>query len=297
MSPKIETLVEDIQRVLEQGVDALPPERLEEFNQMMGANLKRQLETSQPEGSLRMSSIGVPCKRKVWYSVNEYNNPLRENLRSETKFKFIYGDLTEELILFLAEVAGHDVVGRQDTQEIEGIKGHMDCIIDGCVVDVKSASTFGFKKFKEHRILEDDPFGYYVQIMSYLYASKDDPRVTVKDKAYFLAFDKQLGHICLDGYEIPKWFDQIPEMYRRRIEMVKGEVPDRDFLPVPDGKSGNLKLGTVCSYCDYKRVCHPGLRTFLYSSGPRHLTTVMKVPDVPEVTETFTDREYKEFFV
>ena len=37
----------------------------------------------------------------------------------------------------------------QAEAEVQGIKGSMDCKIDGVVTDVKSASTFGFKKFKD----------------------------------------------------------------------------------------------------------------------------------------------------
>lgn len=277
----INTLVDDINLVLMNGLDDLPEDRIEEFNAAMGANLRRQFMRDHKPG-LRMSNIGTPCTRKLWYSVNDPDNDRREVLRGDTRIKFMYGDLTEELILLLAELAGHDVIERQAEHEINGIKGHSDAVIDGCVVDVKSASTFAFKKFKEHRLLEDDPFGYIPQAMSYLYSYQGHPAVTDQDHVYFLAFDKQLGHICLDKYEKPDWFSLFPEMYERRKEMIAGDVPQRDFSPVPDGKSGNMKLDTYCSYCDFKHVCHPGLRVFLYSGGPRFLTEVVKEPDVYE---------------
>ena len=59
--------------------------------------------------------------------------------------------------------------------------------------------------------------------------------------------------------------------------------PERGFSDVPDGKSGNLKLGVGCSYCAYKHHCWPDLRTFIYSTGPRFLTRVTRLPNVPEV--------------
>ena len=47
----------------------------------------------------------------------------------------------------------------------------MDCKIDGIVTDVKSASSFGFKKFKDGQLgLVDDPFGYIDQIKAYAHA-------------------------------------------------------------------------------------------------------------------------------
>lgn len=281
----IDTLIDDIQDMLANGLPDIPEELVLEFEKSFSGTLRRQLTPVENKATLRMSNIGNPCERKLWYTVNEADNPAREKIRGDTRFKFLYGDLTEELILLFASLAGHKVEGRQDEQEIAGIKGHQDAIIDGCVVDVKSASTYAFKKFKEGRLLEDDPFGYHVQLMSYLYAGQDDERVVEKDKAYFLVFDKQLGHMCLDEHRKPDWFYDFPEMYERRKEMVAGELPRRTFQPVPDGKSGNMKLDMFCSYCEFKRVCHPGLRTFIYSNGPRYLTTVSKLPDVTEVDE------------
>lgn len=64
---------------------------------------------------------------------------------------------------------------------------------------------------------------------------------------------------------------------------MSGPKPERAFQPEPDGKSGNMKLGLQCSYCNMKHACYPNLRTFIYSNGPRYLTTVVKTPDVPEV--------------
>ncbi len=61
------------------------------------------------------------------------------------------------------------------------------------------------------------------------------------------------------------------------------EPPNRGFMAEPDGKSGNMQLCMECRYCEYKHTCWPGLRTFLYSGGPRFLTKVVKEPDVPEV--------------
>ena len=46
----------------------------------------------------------------------------------------------------------------------------MDCKIDGVVTDVKSVSTFGFKKFKDGSMALDDPFGYVAQIKGYAHS-------------------------------------------------------------------------------------------------------------------------------
>jgi hypothetical protein len=70
------------------------------------------------------------------------------------------------------------------------------------------------------------------------------------------------------------------------IDMVDATEPARTFEPIPEGKSGNMKLGLNCSYCGYKTHCHPGLRTFAYARGPVFLTDVIREPKetVKEIT-------------
>jgi len=164
----IDTLVEDIGSVLVNKVESLPPELTQKFadslSQLITNRLTKQSE-DRPVG-LRMSNIGSPCGRKLWYEVNQKEDA--EPLRADTLLKFMFGDVVEELVLFLAEVAGHTVEGRQDTQVIAGIEGHRDAVIDGVTVDVKSANTYGFNKFKNHGLEGDDPFGYQDQLQSSL---------------------------------------------------------------------------------------------------------------------------------
>ena len=66
--------------------------------------------------------------------------------------------------------------------------------------------------------------------------------------------------------------------------MVKQKVPPaRGFEDVPQSKtSPNMKLGMECSYCEFKRVCWPGLKLFTYSHGPVYLTKVKKELRVDE---------------
>lgn len=230
-----------------------------------------------------MSNIGKPCERQLWYEINQPENG--EKLRPETYMKFMIGHLLEEVVLFLAELSGHEVTGRQDTQEIEGIKGHRDAIIDGTIVDVKSASSYSFKKFKEGTLRDNDPFGYVSQLQSYLFAGQTDDQVKDKEIAGFLVVDKTLGHITLDLHK--KSDDNWTEIYNSKKEVINSsEVPERGFSDEPFGASGNLKLGTNCSYCPFKKLCYPELRTFLYSYGPVHLTQVNREPAVPELGGT-----------
>ncbi len=226
-----------------------------------------------------MSNLGTPCDRKLWYSVRRPD--AGERLGGPATLKFLYGDIIERLIIGLAKIAGHRVEGEQSELDIDGVKGHRDAVIDGHLVDVKSATTHSFNKFREHKLTTDDPFGYLTQIGAYLHASQTDPLVTEKSKASFLAVDKQLGHLCLDTYNKSDT-DYSKLVSAKRDILALDTPPPRGYSDRPEGKSGNRKLGIECSYCPFKHECWPGLRTFNYSSGPTFLTKVEREPKVDE---------------
>jgi len=297
MDKTIDTLVDDIYSVVSKkgGWSEVINEY---FKERVGETLLSRLtpeEEVREKGSLRMSNLGQPCERKLWYECN-VDAKQKEELQPNTYLKFLYGDLLEDFILSLAVAAGHKVEGEQDEMYIQGIKGHRDCVIDGILVDVKTASPYSYKKFKEHRLREEDPFGYIQQLSSYLYASQDDPLVEDKTQAGFLAFDKVNGHLCLDMYDFTDELEGKEEFVKQRKEMVNGgETPARGFEDEPVGyrrqgrflPTGNRKLSINCSYCDWKNTCWPEARTFLYASGPVYLTYVKegKEPKVPEVVK------------
>lgn len=285
MTKQIETLISDIHDLLG---GKNPLEAFKENNDItsrFGERMRTLVENrvlwpGERQPRLSPSNIGRPCVRQTWLEIN--NPEMMEKLSPITKLKFLYGDIIEELLLFLAEAAGHRVEGRQDRVEIEGIYGSRDAIIDGVLVDVKSASTYSFAKFRDGQLVDNDPFGYIGQIQTYLAASLDDPLVTDKDRCAFFVMDKTLGHICLDIH--PRVEFDVRELTRNKLAIIDSrEIPERGFEPVPDGKSGNMKLPMNCSYCSVKHGCHDNIRTFLYSYGPVHLTTVAKEPNVPEV--------------
>lgn len=234
----------------------------------------------EPRGYLSLSSIGTPCQRKLWYKINQTNDA--EKLTPNTLLKFFFGDMIEELALTLAIAAGHDVKGQQDRLDVHGIKGHRDAVIDGMTVDVKSASPYAFKKFKEGNLREDDPFGYISQLSSYVYAAKDDPLVTNKTAGAFLVIDKVNGHICLDVYDFEEELKTKEQEMLDTKEMVAGPIPEDRIPPIPQSKtSPNTKLDMTCSYCEFRQVCWPEARTFIYSTGPLHLVDVVNEPRVP----------------
>jgi hypothetical protein len=196
-------------------------------------------------------------------------------ISGQTKLKFLYGEILEALVILLTEVAGHEVSEEQQEVEIEGIKGHKDCRIDGLLVDIKSASPYSFKKFKEGTLSFSDPFGYIAQISSYAEAGNDN-------QAAFLAIDKSNADLALLKIEDVHMINA-----SERIQKVKSMVkqiapPDRCYPDEEDGKSGNRKLAIGCVFCPHKERCWSdanggqGLRAFQYSNGVRYLTQVGK---------------------
>lgn len=290
----IDTLVSDVYDVLKNVIDGdshdVSEEAVEHLGQNIAGSVKRALTArtgSRKDKVLYMSEVGKPCRRQIWYGLRD-ETP-REKLLPHTIIKFLYGDILEDLLLFFAEEAGHTVEDQQKVCEVEypngwRVRGRLDAKIDGRVVDAKSASTFAFKKFRENRVHEDDPFGYIEQLNHYCEAEG----VQIGEPMSFFAIDKQNGNLVLDTYT---YVGSGRESDRLELveQMEADDPPARGFDPVPEGKSGNLKLGLNCSYCPFKQECWKdandgkGIRAFAYSHKPVFLVKVEKEPRVPEI--------------
>lgn len=276
----ISTLVEDIYGVI-QGNGGWDETVSNFFRDEVEALMNKRLAPTTPSAgraTLRMSNIGTPCQRKLWYSVNM--NHTGSAPSPALLLKFLQGDLLEALLLSLAKAAGHTVTGEQDVLFCHGVRGQRDCVIDGVTVDIKSASANAMKKFANHALRLEDPFGYIRQLAGYVHAAKDDPLVTEKKIGAFLAIDKANGTLVLDSYDLS---EEIESM-ENHIDDLRGMVskttpPDREYDDVPEGKSGNMKLDTPCVFCDYKAECWDGLRAFRYAWGDTFLTKVVREPD------------------
>ena len=284
MTKKIESLIHDIYEVIkgEGGWDQAASKYLGDA--ISKVSYDRFSKPATPRGYLSLSSVGTPCITKLWRKVNTPN--AAEPLSPEALGTFFYGDMLEALVIALAKAAGHDVQGEQDQLEVHKIKGHRDCIIDGMVVDVKSASSYSFQKFQDGKLKEDDPFGYISQLSSYLYASQGDERVIYKDTAAFLVVKKDRFKLHLDKYDFTEELKNKRDEIKQAKAVVSGPCPDYRVPPVPQSKtSPNRVLDTQCSYCEFKKKCWPEMRTFLYSTGPVFMVDVQKEPNVTELIE------------
>ena len=141
-----------------------------EVSKMAGYIFKRQFMTERTEGkvNLRLSSAGN-CPRQLAYGYHNFGKKGKE-IDSRAKVIFWMGDLTEMTIVSLAKLAGCNLkhTGLEQTKveiEVDGIKiaGHPDGIVDEHLLEVKSMSSFGFKKFEEGEINDS----YLTQVKSF----------------------------------------------------------------------------------------------------------------------------------
>jgi len=284
---KLDTLVEDIYdklSVLSDGESLnIDDKTIDAFGESMKEVLSHWANPKpRDSGTLRMSNIGKPM-RQLWYDMRS-ESKTTERIKPSVFIKFLYGHLLEEVLLLLVKIAGHKVTDEQKEVSVSGIKGHMDCVIDGEVVDIKTASSFAFKKFYNKTLAEDDIFGYLPQLAGYEAAMGTN-------KGGFLAMNKESGEIAL--YR-PDSFDK-PDI-KNKIKTVKKLIkvdtpPDLCYNPVPDGAAGNMQIARGCTWCRHKFECHSdanegkGLRVFKYSNKYSYLTRVVKEPRVLEVTK------------
>ena len=256
---------------------------IERFGEAMKTLMRSEFgsEKRKDNRKLRLSNIGKTDK----YLWNHFNGIDKEEIKPPTYVKFMYGHVIEEMLLFLTRMAGHSVTDEQKVCKVEGVVGHMDCRIDGIVTDVKSASAFGFKKFRDGTLAMDDPFGYIDQIKAYAYSEGET-------EFGWLAMDKANGNLTYLKYDlndtqapIYKYIKgDITERIRHLKKLVEQPEPfELCYQPQPDGKSGNLKLAIGCSYCQFKKHCYPELRAFKYYNGPKFFSEIVLEPKVEEI--------------
>lgn len=273
---------------------SISKEALDAFSETASSTLKSQIEkagrpvTARTNKKLYFSEIGGGCFRKTWYKHNVPDHG--KVLMPHERIKFMYGDQVESLIIAIAKAAGLNAHSFQKEVSValkDGweLRGKIDLFIDDVLVDVKSTTTKGFSKFKDNTLEHDDPFGYRWQLGGYAAALG-------AERAEFLAFDKQLGHLVSCPLEDIPTKESLVRYAEGLVDMVQQPAPPQRPMscePVADGKSGNMKLCTTCSYCPYNDVCYAdanggtGLRTYLYSTGPVSLVKVVNEPRVTRI--------------
>ena len=281
----LNTIVPDIYGLLENLSNGEPLPITEEALDATMASMKEAIlhwATPRPRDTdftVRMSNVGKPS-RQMWFEKRDPNG--RGSVDGATQIKFLYGHVLEEIVLMLVRMAQHNVTDEQKEVTVNGIVGHMDCKINGQVVDVKSASKFAFNKFMKGTLADDDPFGYLGQLAGY-------EKAEGTNEGGFLVINKESGELCMyvpDDLDKPNIDTKINTLLD---ELKLDTPPDLCYTPIPDGKKGNMQLPKGCTWCKYKHECHKdandgeGLRTFKYSTGYKYLTHVEAEPKVDEI--------------
>lgn len=283
MGKSLETLVEDIKHLFNgpsHKVDGINLTRfLKDIEKAVTTTLGRdRTKDDSYRPNLRMSNLGLPL-RKLWFTLKE--EPEKKPLDTADFIKFLYGDIIEAFLLFLIREAGHTVTHEQQSLQFEGIRGKTDCVIDGVPVDIKSSSSYGFRKFKSLEIkradAKNDPFGYSMQLAAYVKA------LGLGTDGALVAFNKESGELMVIPYDVFDFPDPVEKLKEIREATKKDTPPDKFCYEPVEHKNGNVEIAKDCTFCDYMRKCHGDIRTFKYSTGPRYFKKIVKGLNVEEI--------------
>tara|TARA_Y100000593_G_C4258506_1_gene310937 strand:+ start:207 stop:1103 length:897 start_codon:yes stop_codon:yes gene_type:complete len=288
----MDDLVQDIYETIEPLSDGeainISEYQIEMFGKAMESALRSWANPTHRDSNfnIRMSNVGKPVRR-LWFD-NKYKNTYSDFKPSpHTQIKFLYGHMLEELVKLFVIISGHDLTGEQKEVVVDGVSGHIDCIIDDEVVDIKTASGFAFNKFKNGTLRDDDPFGYLGQLAGY-----EESEGT--SNGGLLVINKENGELC---FHQPEDLDK-PNI-RNKIKSINKALKDSNppaeycYNTIPDGVKGNEKLHKNCAWCPHKFECYKdsnngkGLRIFQYSKGYAFLTKVVVEPKVQELDHEF----------
>ena len=305
----LQYLVDDVYKMLdtlEAGTSVpISDKAFEDFGKACAKALKRQMQpkVTPSKGRVRMSNLGRP-DRILYYEVN---NPDKKELCSASnRIRFMYGDLVEELVLFLMEASGNTIENKQQHIKLTVGSGEHEATLNGgcdgtsrgTVFDIKSASSYAFNnKFKPGGLEASDPFGYRTQLAAYM---TDNSVHTGSGTPGFIVIDKTSGEMKECSPALPAAYE-VRERYEHVLLVTESDIePPRCHPPEPKGNKGNMILGKECSWCDFKQHCYRdanngrGLRSFQYKSY-KGLEDVYftEVWDEPRVKETTDDTNPK----
>lgn len=236
------------------------------YSETVGRSLKRQFSPDSPrEFTLRASNLGRPgCILEA----EKYHMP-RDNEPYSSRFRNLFGDITEASAVVAMKLAGVNVLSEQGGIQltIAGItvEGTYDLVVaepEPKVYDIKSASSFAFKhKFLDKNLQnivdEGDIFGYVVQL--YIYSTALGIPV-----GGLIVINKEDGSWTLvnppqDDSSLRLWALSFAQNNIRRLSSNKEF--SKDFQPFLESfrkkETGNMLLHSNCSFCSYKKTCWP----------------------------------------
>lgn len=118
------------------------------YSSALSQSFKRQfVDERQQENRLRVSSLGkyAVVQALQYFGVHES----MENIRGAKADMFHVGDITEARLISLMKAYGLWVTHEQHEVTWNGVLGHMDCVVDGMVIDVKTCNDGNFKRYQK----------------------------------------------------------------------------------------------------------------------------------------------------
>lgn len=283
MKTDISNLISDIDELITSGVSDEHQARIEPAFETFLNGVRAVLDglivpkenTDKPY--LRPSNLGTP-DRKLWYTLNNPDYATAKGPDPAKLRSYAFGSIIEHLLVALIKIAGYEVTSEQSEIEYEGVKGRMDLKIGSTVIDAKSVSPWVFGKYRDGSLFTDDMWGYAEQLS--LYASDGS-------EAAILAMDKSSGDLALVPLDP---FSRVANLkgliqHKRQVESFSTPPSELCYPDKPYGKGGNMEVAKGCYMCPFLKQCRGDfIRTFRYSNGNVHLTKIVRMPDVPEVT-------------
>jgi len=266
--------IEQAIQVFLENIDKVDVIKLEPIIEEFGEDCKKALkeclllERGEEPFRLRMSNIGRPLRSLMLeqkYGATKFD--------PQQKLRATYGYIWESFLFFLLKASGLDIetqkqvsldISVDDKKEYK-VNGTLDCIIDGEIYDVKSASPWSYnnKFISLETLKEDDPFGYVGQALGY----------SIADKCHFggwIVIDKSDGRIKVvpipkEGYKelAREYLNDFKNKVRRLFFTKDAEMPSCDGVieeTFNKKKTGHKILKKTCEFCAHKYICHPKLQ-------------------------------------
>jgi hypothetical protein len=263
--------IQDFMSKALRGDTDVPPSVLSEFAEECRSATADQLSRSKGEWRIRMSGLGRPVCQQI---LDKHG--VEESMSYNTLFRFLFGDITESIVMLIMKEAGVDIVDYQRPVELDldgvVVKGTLDVILrdetgQEKVWDIKSASDYAFKsKFTGFEGYEgmkkDDPFGYVMQ--GFLYSE-----AVGLPFGGWIVVNKSSGEVAV--VEVPDWSQEDKHEYleeaKRRVKILT-DPNVKPFKPFPDTfetykrkgeviRTGNKVLAKECNLCGYRHHCWP----------------------------------------
>ena len=261
-------VVEQLQNFLAQACKepvSMSDDIVEEFGELCKSALRKQFtEEREKKFRIRMSNIGRPICQLQMEKLHQDSD--FEEMSYNSKLRNMFGDIIEIIVYAMMKSANVNIESYQKKvkykvhDELE-MSGSTDVEIDGKVYDIKSASPFSYdKKFGKdgggfQKVADEDVFGYLSQ--GYLYAEALE-----KPFGGWIVINKSTGEIQLTAppSDDSKYRDKALQIAKDNVSHLLENKPfkrcfedeEETFRQV---KTGNRKLGLICSFCNFKKPC------------------------------------------